>query len=60
MKAGSDSACVSFPMYSGPLMPWLLPVFADRLRDGQDVRLVERAAERRAPVAAGAEAHALG
>ena len=34
-------------------------VLADRLRDGQDVRLGERAVERRAAVAAGAEAHEL-
>ena len=36
-----------------------LPVVADRLRDRQDVRLGERAAQRRAAMPAGAEAHAL-
>ena len=40
-------------------MPCAAAVVADRLRDGEDVRLVERARERRAAVAAGAEAHAL-
>ena len=36
-----------------------LAVVADRLGDRQDMRLVERAAKRRAPVAAGAETHSL-
>ena len=35
------------------------PVFADRLGDREDVRFVERAAQRRAAVSAGAEAHDL-
>ena len=40
-------------------MPCPLAVFADRLGDGQDVRLIERAAQRRATVTAGAEADPL-
>ena len=40
-------------------MPWLVAVFADRLGDRQDVRLVERATQRRASMAAGAETHPL-
>ena len=35
------------------------PVIADRLRDGENVRFGERAIERRAPMAAGAEADHL-
>src|SRR5262245_56268890 len=35
------------------------PAVADRLRDGQDMRLSERTVQRRAPVPAGAEAHEL-
>ena len=40
-------------------MPARLPVLGDRLGDREDVRLGEAAVERRAPVAARAEAHAL-
>ncbi len=40
-------------------MPWPSPVVADGLGDGQDVGLGERAAKRRAAMAAGAEADQL-
>ena len=42
-----------------PVDAFAVAVLADRLRDGEDVRLGERAVERRAAVAAGAEADEL-
>ena len=47
------------PMNSGPVMPLLLPVLADRLADRQDMRLVEGIVEGRAAMARGAERDAL-
>ena len=41
---GSDSAWVSIPMNSGPLMPFAFGM-TDRLADRQDMRLVEGAIE---------------
>ena len=46
-------------MNSGPSIPFISPVVADGLGDGQDVRLGERVIERRSAMAAGAEEHAL-
>ena len=40
---GSERACVSLPMKSGPSIPCARAVVADRLGDGQDVRLGEGA-----------------
>ena len=54
-----ESACVSMARNSGPVVPCCLPVFADGLRDRQDVVLVERERERRAAVPRCAERHAL-
>ena len=41
-KAGSERACVSRPMNSGPRMPCVAAVGADGRRGGHDVGLVER------------------
>ena len=57
--AGAESAWVSLPMKSGPLVPWVLPVVADGLSDRKDMRFGERAAQRRAAMPAGAEADSL-
>ena len=57
--AGSESACVSAPRYSGPSMPVPGPVLADRLGGGEDVVLVERRGERRPAVPGRAERHPL-
>ena len=57
--ATSDSACVSLPMNSGPVMSFAGAVFADGLRDGEDVGLGERAVQRSAAMPAGAEADQL-
>ena len=57
--AGAESACVSLPMNSGPSMPFASPVIADRLRDRENVRFVERAVQRRPAVAARAKADEL-
>ncbi len=47
------------PEEERPVDPLPLPVEADRLRDGEDVRLVERVVERRAAVPRRAECDAL-
>jgi hypothetical protein len=57
--AGAERAWVSLAMNSGPVDAVRAAVVADGLRDGQDVRLGERAVERGAAVAAGAEADEL-
>ena len=58
-QAGSESACVSRPMNSGPCVPLRRPVAADRLGRGQDVGLVERGPERGPAVAGRAERDTL-
>ena len=58
-NAGIDSAWESIPMNSGPVMLATLPVLADRLADGQDVRLIEGVVEGGAAMPRGAEGDAL-
>ena len=57
--AGPESACVSLPMNSGPSILLIAAVIADGLRDGEDMRFGERAAQRRAAMPAGAEGDEL-
>ena len=58
-RAGSDRAWVSIPRYSGPVIPCRLPVPANGLGDGQNMRLVKGIVQRRAPVPGSAEGHPL-
>ena len=58
--AGSDRACGIAPDEQRAAVAAARPVAADRLGDGQDVRLVEGAAQRRATVSGRPEGDALG
>ena len=58
-KAGSESACVSIPDEQRAVDRLALAVEADRLRDREDVGLVERGVERGAAMPGGPERDAL-